>query len=355
MAGSGRSRRWMSASSTCEPAVSASRASSASEFSASAWRALGPDADQDDPLEAQLAVLDLGDVFEFGRQAGDPAQRRTLGPFQLAGVGQVEVGLDVDHAIIGAVIGGSPRVTLSSSRPWWHAPERLGHRVLRVQRWTGARLAAAPLEPGRRSSTTSPTSSAGPVSSSSPSALQRTRQVPPGTSTCQVDAVAPRPARQTATHGGADPGAAGAGLARHRARAPASPGGAARSRPTNSTFCPSGRGGSTAGGSDRSERCEFGLRRQRDDDVRVGHLHRDARPRPEPPRSTDGGRSSTLAAAHLDRDRAVRLQTRPGARRRASRPPSRRRPGRPTADSAGTAAPRCRTSRRSSRRRCGSP
>ena len=37
--------------------------------------AVGPDADQHDALEAQLPVLDLGDVGELGGQAGDPAQR----------------------------------------------------------------------------------------------------------------------------------------------------------------------------------------------------------------------------------------------------------------------------------------
>ena len=36
--------------------------------------ALGPDADEDDPLQPELAVLDLGDVLELGAQAGDPAQ-----------------------------------------------------------------------------------------------------------------------------------------------------------------------------------------------------------------------------------------------------------------------------------------
>ena len=58
-----------------EPAVSASAASSAREFSASCGRALGPDADEHDPLEAQLAVLDLGDVLQLGGQARDAAQR----------------------------------------------------------------------------------------------------------------------------------------------------------------------------------------------------------------------------------------------------------------------------------------
>ena len=69
--GAGSARR-----APAEPAVSASAASSRSEFSASLDGALGPDADQHDALEAQLAVLDLGDVLELGRQPGDAAQRR---------------------------------------------------------------------------------------------------------------------------------------------------------------------------------------------------------------------------------------------------------------------------------------
>ena len=70
--------------------------------------ALGPDADEDDPLEPQLAVLDLGDVLELGREAGDAAQGlafvelevvggRSCDPFQVAagddlgGAGEDEV------------------------------------------------------------------------------------------------------------------------------------------------------------------------------------------------------------------------------------------------------------------------
>ena len=47
--------------------------------------ALGPHADQHDPLEPQLAVLDLGDVGEFGGEAGDAPQRMPLLELQLAG------------------------------------------------------------------------------------------------------------------------------------------------------------------------------------------------------------------------------------------------------------------------------
>ena len=80
-------------------------------------RALGPDADQDDPLEPELAVLDLGDVLELGRQARHPAQRVALGQLHRAdgglvlGIGLVpvhgglevgleaEVGVDLDGAV----------------------------------------------------------------------------------------------------------------------------------------------------------------------------------------------------------------------------------------------------------------
>ena len=47
-------------------------------------RALGPYADEDDPLEPELAVLDLGDVLELGGQPGDPAKGVPLGEVELA-------------------------------------------------------------------------------------------------------------------------------------------------------------------------------------------------------------------------------------------------------------------------------
>ncbi len=40
--------------------------------------ALRPDADEDHPLESQLAVLDLGDVDQFGGEPGDATQRVAL-------------------------------------------------------------------------------------------------------------------------------------------------------------------------------------------------------------------------------------------------------------------------------------
>ena len=66
------------------------------EFSASVTLPLGPHADEHDLLQAELAVLDLGDVLELGAQAGDAAQGVALGQLlradgQLLGVGVVVV------------------------------------------------------------------------------------------------------------------------------------------------------------------------------------------------------------------------------------------------------------------------
>ncbi len=54
-----------------------------------AGAALGPHADQHDALQPQLPVLDLGDVGEFGRQPGHPAQRRAVFEGQLTRAGCV--------------------------------------------------------------------------------------------------------------------------------------------------------------------------------------------------------------------------------------------------------------------------
>ncbi len=48
--------------------------------------ALGVDADEHDLLEAQLPVLDLGDVLELGGQAGDTAERLALLALELLAV-----------------------------------------------------------------------------------------------------------------------------------------------------------------------------------------------------------------------------------------------------------------------------
>src|SRR5690606_40303570 len=49
-------------------------------------RARAPQADQDDLLQAQLPVLDLGDVLELGGQARDAPQRRALLEVELVAV-----------------------------------------------------------------------------------------------------------------------------------------------------------------------------------------------------------------------------------------------------------------------------
>ncbi len=46
---------------------------------------VGPDTDEDDAFEPQLAVLDLADVLELGRQPRDAAQGVALGEIELAG------------------------------------------------------------------------------------------------------------------------------------------------------------------------------------------------------------------------------------------------------------------------------
>ena len=57
--------------------------------------ALGPDADQDHPLQPQLAVFDLGDVGELGGQPGDAAQRMPLGKVKITRGLAVVDGVDV--------------------------------------------------------------------------------------------------------------------------------------------------------------------------------------------------------------------------------------------------------------------
>ena len=64
--------------------------------------ALGPDADEHDALQAQLAVLDLGDVLELGGQPGDAAQRRALLEVELVAVEGGEVAVVL---VPGVVVG----------------------------------------------------------------------------------------------------------------------------------------------------------------------------------------------------------------------------------------------------------
>ena len=150
--------------------------------------------DQHDPLQAQLPVLDLGDVGELGGQARDAAQRGALLAVQLLAVallgtrvdlvdggtpgarehprddvvreaGGIEVGLQVAAAGGGAGRGhvflSSPsRVTPRHGRgeafhhgrtagvaPW---PRRRSARGRRGQTWTGGRRGRTRSGPGRR-------------------------------------------------------------------------------------------------------------------------------------------------------------------------------------------------------------
>jgi hypothetical protein len=91
VAGSGRWRRCSTPASTVEPAVSASAASSRMRVLRVLGTALGPDASEHDPLEPQLAVLDLGDVLQFGGQASDASQGRALLAVELVAVVGPEV------------------------------------------------------------------------------------------------------------------------------------------------------------------------------------------------------------------------------------------------------------------------
>lgn len=59
----------------------------------------GPDTDEYDALQAELTVLDLGDVLEFGGEARDTAQGRTVGSVEL-----VAVPLSVDLEAPGDVL-----------------------------------------------------------------------------------------------------------------------------------------------------------------------------------------------------------------------------------------------------------
>ena len=67
-------------------------------------RPLGPHADEHDLLQAELAVLDLGDVLELGAQAGDPAQGVPLGEL-LRAEGQL-LGVVLVVVVVRRVVAG---------------------------------------------------------------------------------------------------------------------------------------------------------------------------------------------------------------------------------------------------------
>ncbi len=70
--------------------------------------ALAPDAGEDDLLQAQLAILDLGDVLQLGRQTVDTSKRRAFFALELVAV----IGVD-DEATL--VVGGGRVVTVGES------------------------------------------------------------------------------------------------------------------------------------------------------------------------------------------------------------------------------------------------
>ena len=108
VAGSGRLRRWINA-------VEHLRAGGLGEAGQLGQRrlgllgaALGPDADEHDALEAQLPVLDLGDVGELGGQTPDAAQRAAI--------------LEVELACRRVAVGGADRVLGKFSHRERHTP-----------------------------------------------------------------------------------------------------------------------------------------------------------------------------------------------------------------------------------------
>ena len=173
------------------------------ERSADLECAVGPDPDQDHPLEPELAVLDLGDVLELGRDAGDPAQRLALLELE-ARPGRRGGVTSKGSAVMSCVM-------VASFNP------------------LATRLMPGPPRPRRPAP---PARSAAPTSSSRHCTCSR----PPGTSTVRVRAPS-RVHRGDRRRAGA--GAARAGLARRRARAPASGRVRSPTRSTNSTLTPS--------------------------------------------------------------------------------------------------------------------
>ena len=357
MAGSGLSRRWISASSTCEPAVSASAASSASEFSASSTVPVGPDADQHDPLEAQLAVLDLGDVLRArwrGRRRGAaPAgPRGRTGRRRSARQRGRQSRSSRSSKRSSRRSSGS---TTGSSRTGWSelVLRSSGPRVSRERR--RRRLSSALPEGSRHGPLRDQHRRAGQLQVAVRPAVTVSR--PPGTSTTYA---ARRPGRR--------PSAAGprrrpsrrtrrcrrTGSPRRPARAPASRRAGRRGDDELDVDAVRVRPASTPG----RLRSSPGVGEVVDEHhgVRVADVDLDGRPgagrRPRTVRSVPG----SAGRAHVDGDVAVdrpagplhpvagrdRQLARlgPGPRRRGSG----RRPG-----------CRCRTSRRPSRRRCGSP
>ena len=99
--------------------------------------ALAVDADEDDVLKAQLAVFDLGDVGEFGRETPDPAERLPLFEIELVAVGRTVAGrraLQGERARAEKRMAvrpgvGSGQHSVDRIRTWAVAWFRFSHRV----------------------------------------------------------------------------------------------------------------------------------------------------------------------------------------------------------------------------------
>ena len=106
-------------------------------------RALGPHADEHDPLQAELPVLDLGDVLELGTQPGDPAELVALGQVLLAGrqvvggLGVRLVGVAADEVVVVPVGGLVERGVETEVVCVGHGPLRVGRAAARRDRLSG--------------------------------------------------------------------------------------------------------------------------------------------------------------------------------------------------------------------------
>ena len=89
-----------------EPAVSARRGELAHRVVGVLRGPVGPHGGEHDALEAQLSVLDLGDVLELGRQAGDAAKGRSLLAVELVAViSDVAVEPGIERVLVGKGLG----------------------------------------------------------------------------------------------------------------------------------------------------------------------------------------------------------------------------------------------------------
>jgi hypothetical protein len=83
-------------------------------------RALRIHADEHDVLEPKLPILDLGDIFEFGRQAADATQRRALLTVVLLTVGRCFVSgirhLALDRGGIDSAESRHPRLGVGAAQ-----------------------------------------------------------------------------------------------------------------------------------------------------------------------------------------------------------------------------------------------